>query len=56
MISELHGGGSTTEALSREGVKAFGTVFVQGDLNQFVFIRPCEICVPKLRSRLERLA
>ncbi len=54
-MTELHGGGPQTEALAHDGVKAFETFFVQGDLNRRLFLRLCETCAPNLKPRLEAL-
>lgn len=56
MMSDLHGGGPQTEALARDGVSNFETLFVQGDLNQRLFIKLSETCAPALKSRLVALA
>jgi hypothetical protein len=56
MMSELHGGGPHTEALARDGVRNFETLFSQGDLVQRILIKLSDTCAPALKSRLVALA
>jgi hypothetical protein len=55
-MAELHGGGAQTEALASDGVRAFETLFVQGNLDQRLFITLCGQCAPNLTPRLQGLA
>ena len=55
-MAELHGGGAQTEALASDGVRAFETLFVQGNLDQRLFITLSMQCAPNLTPRLQGLA
>jgi hypothetical protein len=55
-LHELKGGGPHTEGAARDSVKAFETLFAQGELNQRPFLRLADPCAPNLKSRLEALS
>jgi len=53
---KLHGGGPQTRVLAHDSVNTFEKLFIQGDINQNLFLQLCETCAPNLRPRLDALA